>query len=144
MNNGGFSLVEVLCSILILGIGLVGMTQGITTALHSNKESELQTTAALLAADRIETLRADGFLTEGEDTEDFVGGFSLYRWQQAITGTDIDGLYEVEIVIENTRSDQAIYPLRTLLFDPPFSSITSSTNDSSNLQSAKTRSGGSR
>src|SRR5882762_5584731 len=58
-RNGGFSLVEVMCAILILGIGLVGLTQGITAALQSSKESELQTTAALLAAGQIETLRAD-------------------------------------------------------------------------------------
>jgi len=56
----GFSLIEVMCAVAILGVALVGLTQGITTALGSNKESELQTTAALLAAGRIETLRAEG------------------------------------------------------------------------------------
>ena len=57
-HNAGFSLVEVMVAILILGIALVGLTQGITTALSSSKESELQTVAALFAAGQIETLRA--------------------------------------------------------------------------------------
>ena len=45
--NAGFSLVEVMIAVLILGIAIVGLTQGFTTALASSKESELQTTAAL-------------------------------------------------------------------------------------------------
>ena len=65
-RNAGFSLVEVMCAILILGISLVGLTQGITAALRSSKESELQTTAALIAAGQIETLRAEGFVIDGE------------------------------------------------------------------------------
>ena len=66
-RNAGFSLVEVMCAILILGIAMVGLTQGITTALSSNKESELQTTAALLAAGQMELLQADKILTDGEE-----------------------------------------------------------------------------
>ena len=44
-----FSLVEVLCAILILGFGVAGLTQGIATALGSAKEAEVQTIAATLA-----------------------------------------------------------------------------------------------
>src|SRR5437899_7750722 len=102
--NSGFSLIEVMCAILILGVALVGLTQGITTALSSSKESELQTTAALIAAGQIETLRAEGYLkagmTDGECGEDL----SLYRWKQSITTTDIDGLFDVTVVVENSNS----------------------------------------
>jgi hypothetical protein len=42
-----------------------GLTQGITTALGSSKESELQTTGALFAAGQIELLRAEKDLTDG-------------------------------------------------------------------------------
>jgi len=49
----GFSLVEVMVAVMILGVALVGLTQGITTALSSTKESELQTAAALIAAGRL-------------------------------------------------------------------------------------------
>ena len=48
--RSGFSLIEVMVAILILGIALVGLTQGISTALGSSKESELQTTAAAFGA----------------------------------------------------------------------------------------------
>jgi prepilin-type N-terminal cleavage/methylation domain-containing protein len=118
-RNAGFSLVELLCAILILGVGLVGLTQGITTALSSNKESEVQTTAALIAGGRIETLRADGFVIEGDTEGECSEGLSLYRWRESVTSTSIEGLYDVEVVIENSNSGKRIYELRTLLFDAP-------------------------
>jgi len=54
----GFSLIETMLAILILGTGLVGLTHGITAALRASKESELQTKAALFAAGQIEDARS--------------------------------------------------------------------------------------
>jgi len=130
-RTAGFSLIEVMCAILILGIGLVGLTQGLTTALSSSKESELQTSAALIAAGRMETLRADGYLKDGVEDGEGGEGFALYRWKQTISSTTIDGLHEVEVVVENAKSGKTIYELRTLLFDPPL--------DSSRDESSKRR-----
>ena len=122
-RNSGFSLVEVMCAILILGIALAGLTQGVTTALTSSKESELQTTAALFAAGLIETLRAEGYLSDGATEGDCGEGLSLYRWKESITGGGIDGLHQVEVVVENAKTGQPIYELQTLLFQPPVDSV---------------------
>ena len=119
--TAGFSLVEVLCAVLILGVGLVGLTQGLTVALQSGKESELQTTAALLAAGRIEILRAEGFVVDGETDGEGEGTLSLYHWKQSVGRMRIEGLHEVTVVVENSKTGKAIYELRTLLFDPPVS-----------------------
>ena len=115
----GFSLVEVMCAVAILGISLVGLMQGITAALKSSKESEVQTTAALIAAGQIETLRADGFILEGDTEGTCSEGLDSYQWRQSIKKTDIDGLYDVQVVVENATSGKSIYELQTLLFDPP-------------------------
>lgn len=123
-RSAGFSLVEVMCAILILGIGLVSLTHGVNTALSSSKESELQTAAALIAAGRIETLRADGLIMDGVEEGDGGTGLSLYHWKQSVSGTTIDGLHEVEVTVENSKTGKPIYELRTLLFDPPPSSTT--------------------
>ena len=136
-----FSLVEVICAILILGIALVGLTQGITTALTSSKESEIQTTAALLAAGRIETIRADGFVTDGEDEGDGDQGLSLYHWRQSFTSTSIDGLHDVKLVVENSKSGQEIYELRTLLFDAPAASSLDTVKDPKDSKKRKDREG---
>ena len=118
-RNAGFSLVEIMCAILVLGIAVVGLTEGITTALSSAKDSELQTAAALVAAGQIETLRAEGYIVDGETEGECGEVLPLYRWKQSITSTSINGLHEVEVVVENSKSAQAVYELRTLLFDSP-------------------------
>jgi prepilin-type N-terminal cleavage/methylation domain-containing protein len=118
-HRSAFSLIEVMCATVILAIGVVGLTTAITTALGSSKESELQSTAAMIAAGQIETLRAGGFVSDGDDEGDFGGGLSLYRWKQTIAPTDIDGLHEVTVTVENAKSGQQIYELKTMLFDPP-------------------------
>ncbi|MGA2865801.1 MAG: type II secretion system protein [Verrucomicrobiota bacterium] len=119
-RNSGFSLVEVLCAILILGVALAGLTQGLTTALDSHKESELQTTAALLAAGQLETLRAEGGLSDGTETEgEYGAGLSLYRWRQTITAAGLDGLHDVTVTVEHTKTGKPLYELRTLLFEAP-------------------------
>ncbi len=47
-TTAGFSLVEILVAIVILGFGLVGMTQAITTTLGASQDAEHHTTAVML------------------------------------------------------------------------------------------------
>ncbi len=126
-RNAGFSLVEVMCAILILGIALAGLTTGITTALSSSKDSEVQTTAALIAAGQIELLRADDYLVDGDEDGDCAEqGLPLYRWKQTVSTTSIAGLHEVKVVVANSTTGKEIYDLQTLLFDPSSADLTSS------------------
>lgn len=117
-RKAAFSLIEVICAILIVGLALVGLTRGVATALRSSKESEVQTSAALIAAGRIELLRADGFLTAGTSTGE--SDFAAYSWQQELTETSIEGLFNVSVTILDTRSGKSIYTLQTMLFEIPF------------------------
>ena len=118
-SQAGFSLVEVLLAVLILGIALVGLTEGMTSALTSSKASETQTTAAMLAAGQIETLRAAGSYENGETEGDFGDEFPQYHWAQTIANADISGLYDVDVVIEDSRTGKTLYDLRTMLFELP-------------------------
>lgn len=115
----GFSLIEVMVAMLVLGVGVVGVAEGIGTALRSSREARLQTAAALFAAGVIETLRAEGFLTDGSADGDCSAGMEGYRWRRTISRTDLDGLHEVEVAIEDGRSGKSIYELRTQLFEIP-------------------------
>ena len=118
-HHAGFSLIEVMVAIVILAIALVALTQGITTALASSKESELQTTAALFAAGQIELLRAEKDLADGTDQGDCGVMLPLYRWKQTVKPADVDGLHEVDVVVENSRTSVEIFELKTLLFEIP-------------------------
>ena len=122
----GFSLVEVICAISILAIAVVGLTEGITLAVQSNKESELQATAALYAAGLIETLRAEGDFEDGDQDGDCGEGLSLYRWKESISAAGIDGLHQVKVVIENAKTEKTIFELETLLFQAPEDTTASS------------------
>lgn len=118
-SYAGFSLVEVLCAVLILGVALVGLTEGITAALKSNKESELQTVAATFAAGVIEALRAEGTLVAGTDSGECGPGLSKYSWQQTVTETSIEGLFDVEVMVSHSGTAKPVYDLRTMLFEAP-------------------------
>ena len=120
-GQAGFSLIEVMCALLILAVGLAGLVQGISTALGSNKDSELQTTAALLAEGRMETLRADGLILAGTEEGECGEGFRRFRWKQSIEKTSLDGLFDVTITIEGAKTGQQLFELKTLLFDAPWS-----------------------
>jgi len=137
--NSGFSLIEVMCAILILGVALAGLTQGISTALGSSKENEVQTAAALLAAAQIDTLRAERDISDGESDGDCSTNFPSYHWKQTITSTDISGLHEVKVSIESTNNGTTIYELKTLLFDPNSITDTSDTKKSSSKSTTPVR-----
>ena len=153
MKNGafhvsGFSLLEVMIAILVLGIALVGLTQGITTALGSGRESEQQATAALFAAGQIEKLRADTGLKD-EETEGDCESLPKYRWKQTVTAAGVDGLHEVAVVVEDAKSGQPIYELRTLLFERPTESTPTNSDKKKSSQGSQgsqgsQRSGGAR
>jgi prepilin-type N-terminal cleavage/methylation domain-containing protein len=120
MKNAGFSLIEVMCAMLILGIAIVGLVQGMNTALLSSKDSETQTAAALLAAGQIETLRADAFgVSDGEIDGDCGDELPQYQWHQTISSTQIEGLHEVVVVVQNSKTSKPVYELRTYLFEKP-------------------------
>ncbi|MGH7977808.1 MAG: type IV pilus modification PilV family protein [Limisphaerales bacterium] len=118
-RQAGFSLIEVIVAILILGVALVALTEGVTGALTSSKASELQTTAAMLAAGQIETLRAEGDYPDGETEGDFGDEFPQYQWTQTIDDADVPGLHDVDVVVKDLQTGKDLYDLKTLLFELP-------------------------
>jgi prepilin-type N-terminal cleavage/methylation domain-containing protein len=139
-SNAGFSLVEVMVSILILGVALVGMTQGLTTALSSSKDAELETAAALVAAGQIELLRAEGLIRDGSTDGELSGALAGYRWRQTISKGAYDGLHEVSVVVESATSGIALFQLQTMLFEPPIDKTTEREKAASKAKSDKSKS----
>jgi type IV pilus modification protein PilV len=121
-RKGGFSLLEAVLAVLILGIGITGMAEGITAALRTSKEAEYRTAAALLASGALEEIRAEGFLTEGEKDMDAEECPPPYSIHEVVARTPTDGLYEVTITVQLASTKETIHEVKTLLFDPETSS----------------------
>ncbi len=73
---GGFTLIEVLVSALIMGIGLLGLVSLQTRALQYNQQAYLYSQAAFLAQDIAERMRANKNVADNYtiDFEDSVSG----------------------------------------------------------------------
>jgi prepilin-type N-terminal cleavage/methylation domain-containing protein len=128
-SSAGFSLVEVLCALLILSVGLAGMTTAIATALRSTRDAEFQSRAALFASGVIETLRAEGFLTDGESEGGCGEGLEGYRWRLSLVPSDLEGLHEVTVSIHGEDSAPSLFELKTLLFEAPTASLKADQED---------------
>ena len=63
----------------------------------------------------------------------------MYRWTESVTGAGVDGLHEVDVTIQSARSGQAIYELRTLLFEPPVDSSDTKGDSKKNSDSKSKR-----
>ncbi|MEO6973061.1 MAG: type IV pilus modification protein PilV [Rhodoferax sp.] len=75
LNQSGFSLIEVLISIIVLSFGLLGMVGMQSAALQANREARLQSSAAILARELAEMIRGNkdvGILPTGNP---YVGSF---------------------------------------------------------------------
>ena len=138
-HHGGFTLIEVMCAILIMGVALVGLTRGITTALGSSKDSEVQTTVVGLAAGQIETLRASTVLTDDSTEGDFGESFPRYKWEQTVAPADVDGLHQVDVVVKDAKSGATLYKLTTLLFDSDYPTDTDTKQKQRDQDKAKKR-----
>ena len=122
--RGGFSLVEVLCALAVLSVGVIGLATGLTTALRESKESERATRAALFAQGMLESLQADRFLTVGEEEGDLPAALGALRWRRTIEAMQPEGLHHVVASVVDAKTGAEIVSLETLLFDPPLRTST--------------------
>jgi len=137
----GFSLIEVMIAIVVLAVAVIGLTSGLNNALISSHDAEEETVAAEFAAGRVEMIRADQFIDDGE-TEGACGeDLPAYRWRQSIAPAGIDGLHDVKVTMKNARTGEAIYELRTLLFEPPVGSSTNQTAANSDRRRERRKGG---
>jgi general secretion pathway protein I len=96
-KNSGFTLLEVMIAIAILGISLVMTIQLFTGALASAVLSRHYTEATFLARHKLEELRIENQLQPGTQEGDFSGDYTNYadyadyRWETEIGSYTLSG-----------------------------------------------------
>ena len=109
-RTGGFSMIEILVTVVILAVGMLGMAAIQLMSKRTNMESAQRTTATLLAADILERMRINASQLENYSSIVAVGAdartapskicsasgtscsayelfeFDMYVWEQALMG----------------------------------------------------------
>lgn len=115
-NERGFTLVEVMVSIVILTVGLLSLAQMMVLATHSNTLSGRMTSSSALAKEQLERLKATPFyvdpltrtrnpaLADGGDLEATSAGYNQYYDADGrpIAG---GGIYEVRWQIRTVNTN---------------------------------------
>ncbi|MGH7668840.1 MAG: type IV pilus modification PilV family protein [Gemmatimonadaceae bacterium] len=116
-RRGGFTLVEVVVAMLILGSALLGMALFVSGMAHSASDSRLLGTANELAADRIETIKTS--TSYATLATDFQGT------ETSIPGSDYTGFTRQTIIKHlggSSPSDSVDYMVVTVIvFNPAIS-----------------------
>lgn len=90
-NQKGFTLVEVMISMLVLAIGLLGLAPMMVTAMYGNAFSEDVTSAAFLAQDSIERLKNQSVISPIPYTQYDNGLFNVYNRTIQVDDSNSDG-----------------------------------------------------
>jgi type IV pilus assembly protein PilV len=101
--GAGFTLVEVIVAIVLLGVGLMGLAALSTTVTRANVQSSSLTTATALAQERAERLRTEDYdaLASGNDSR--VVDNVTYTRSWVVTADDPEpGLKTVAIAVSWT------------------------------------------
>lgn len=92
-NDKGFTLIEVMISMVILAIGVLGLAPLMVLSIYSNTYSQDLTRATAVAQDRIEQLKDDP-------------NFAVLPFTETTPG--IDGIYDRDIRVDDTSTDGTV------------------------------------
>jgi prepilin-type N-terminal cleavage/methylation domain-containing protein len=112
----GVTLMEVLATLLLVGIVLPAVMQGVTVSMQAASRARHQTEAAALAEAKLNELLASSESSVITGSGDFGADWPDYRWDTAATSRDL-GLYEITVTIRWTeRGAEQTYQLTSLFF----------------------------
>ncbi len=92
-NDKGFTLIEVMISMVILAIGILGLAPLMVLSIYSNTYSQDLTRATAVAQDRIEQLKNQG-------------NFGVMPYVEP--PTTIDGTYDRSILVDDASTDASV------------------------------------
>lgn len=92
MNKRGFSLIEVVLVILVVGVASLGLVVAMQQSLFDTPRPQVISTATALAAgeaERVIRLSFDSVLNQNRDAPaSYTGNFAAYSWQVRVDSID--------------------------------------------------------
>ena len=125
-RSRGFTLIEVLATIVLMGIVLPVAMHGVSLCMRAAQASRQRTEAAGLAEAKLNELVATGDWQYGMLSGDFGEAWPEYRWNGAANEWNDPTLQELSVRVSwTTRGEERDVTLTTLVYDS--STVTAST-----------------
>lgn len=114
----GYSLLELTLAVSIFSVSVVAVLELYGACLRSSSASLGYSKAVFLAQQLLEEEIADGGFTDTSDSGDFGGNFPTHTWSYDAEETEIEGLYQLHVVVNWTERGQSkAYELTTFAAD---------------------------
>jgi prepilin-type N-terminal cleavage/methylation domain-containing protein len=117
-RSRGFTLVEVLATMALMGIALPVLMEGLSVATNCAQVARQRTEAAALAESQLnEIVAAGNFTTGASDSGDFGADWPEYHWQSVVQDWTQSGLEQIDLhVTWKARTDREIV-VSTLVYN---------------------------
>ena len=102
----GFTLVEVLITMVMVVVGMVLLSQAFSAGLRAVSVSDRATQAQFLAEQKIADLEILSFANLQSDSGDFGDDYPEYSWQTEISNTDIENLKQIILTVSWTQENK--------------------------------------
>jgi type II secretion system protein I len=97
-RSRGFTLVEVLATMALMGIALPVLMEGLSVATNCAQVARQRTEAAALAESQLnEIVAAGNFTTGASDSGDFGADWPEYHWQSVVQDWTQSGLEQIDL-----------------------------------------------
>ncbi|MFZ4508339.1 MAG: prepilin-type N-terminal cleavage/methylation domain-containing protein [Fimbriimonas sp.] len=119
-SRRGFTLIEVVVSLLLLGVGIVGVLGGLSAITQSESRLEDRETMDRLAIDKLEELLATGDVDSATLSGDFSDrAENRFTWSATVQPTGIQDLEYVQVTIARRSNDQVTRSVEKVFYRPP-------------------------
>ncbi len=124
MNTGssvrrGFTLVEVLASVVILAVGIVGVLQGLSVMTRAKARFAETEVMTRLAHEKVEELAATSTDITSNDSGDFTDrGDQKFGWSSSATVSSAANLYTLVVTITKHADPNKTVVVSTLVYVP--------------------------
>jgi general secretion pathway protein I len=95
----GFTLIEVLATLMLAAIVLPAIMRGMSVCLATSGQARRQAEAAALAQDKLSELVALGQLQQATQSGDFGADWPGYRWEARVSDYDGATLRQVDVTV---------------------------------------------